>query len=67
MVGKKTRLEIKNRVKITESDYRGILAFVLIVGLVASVLLGNFEASKIIGPLAGWAAGWYFGTKHTPT
>jgi len=65
-LNKKTKLEIKDKIKITETDYRGILAFLLILGLILSVLMEKLEAAQIIGPLAGWAAGWYFGSKHSP-
>ncbi|MBI2126095.1 MAG: hypothetical protein HYU02_02105 [Thaumarchaeota archaeon] len=62
-MNKKTKLEIKDKIKITETDYRGMLASLLILGLVISVLLEKFEAAQIIGPLAGWATGWYFGSR----
>ncbi|MBI2126438.1 MAG: hypothetical protein HYU02_03875 [Thaumarchaeota archaeon] len=33
---------------------------------ILEVLMEKLEATQIIGPLAGWAARWYFGSKHSP-
>ncbi len=63
---KKPRQILKTLVggSASESDYRALLALVLVAGLLALLAKGDHQAAGIIGPLAGSAVGWYFGGKR---
>jgi hypothetical protein len=50
---------------VTREDYRGWLALGLLVLLGWTVMTGNSLGVTTFGPLAGWAAGWYFAHKET--
>ncbi|MEM3386292.1 MAG: hypothetical protein QXN08_01270 [Nitrososphaerales archaeon] len=46
------------------TDYRGVLAILIILGLIISLLLDKNEAALNLGPLAGSAVGWYFADRR---
>jgi uncharacterized membrane protein len=52
-------LKIRN-LEFSTRDYRAFLAFILVIGLIILLLKQDYEASSIIGPLAGSAIAWYF-------
>lgn len=62
-ISKKRLLVIKGQ-KVTNADYRAILALILVLSFVYIVLTGpNCEAVAALGPLTGSAVGYYFRSK----
>ncbi|MBI2184289.1 MAG: hypothetical protein HYU39_04935 [Thaumarchaeota archaeon] len=58
---KDDKLEIKDaHLRVTERDYRALIATLLVTGLLILLLKGDHQAASTIGPLAGSAIGWYF-------
>ncbi len=49
--------------KVTQADFRGLLAVILVVAFIFVVFLGNYEAIGALGPLTGSAVGYYFHLK----
>ena len=61
---KKPRITLKNLgIKIGVTDYRFVIAFVLVLGLVILLLQGSYEAAQILLPLTLLAVEWYFKDK----
>ena len=61
---KKPRITFKNLgVRIGFSDYRFIIALILVLGLVAILFKGDIEAGKILSPLVLLAVAWYYKDK----
>jgi hypothetical protein len=46
------------------TDYRGVLAILIILGLILALLLDKKDAALNLGPLAGSAVGWYFADRR---
>jgi len=59
---KERRLKILG-IDITDRDWRGVLAFALVLSLALAVLTNNKDGITVLSPLAGAAVGWYFGKK----
>ncbi|MEM2211553.1 MAG: hypothetical protein QW372_01735 [Nitrososphaerales archaeon] len=66
MIEKKPKQILKTpkfELRLTERDYRGILAFTLVIGLISLLIKGDIHGASVIGPLTGTAIGWYFSKK----
>ncbi|MHB1907743.1 MAG: hypothetical protein ACYCQJ_02585 [Nitrososphaerales archaeon] len=56
---KKALITIKGQ-RITQADYRGLLALVLVISFIYSAVASNIQAIASLGPLTGAAVGYYF-------
>jgi len=61
---KEPRIVLKNLgVKIGTSDYRFMIALVLVLGLIIVLVKGDVEAGKVLSPLVLLAVAWYYKDK----
>lgn len=51
-------------VSLTERDYRGIIAIILVLGLIIVIAMENLQGAAVIGTLAGSAVSFYFSEKR---
>ncbi|MGB9622542.1 MAG: hypothetical protein ACPLY9_07125 [Nitrososphaerales archaeon] len=56
------KIKIRN-IEFSTRDYRAILAFILTIALIIMLFKQDYQASSILGPLAGSAIAWYFSKK----
>ncbi len=56
------RMEIRG-VKITKTDYGGLVAIILTVGFVVLLTIGRTSEAAVLGPFAGWFLRDYFGLR----
>ncbi len=56
----KTNLITIKGQQVTRSDFRGLLAIILVLAFIYVVCVGNYEAVTALGPLTGSAVGYYF-------
>lgn len=56
---KREEITVKG-ISIQEHDYRGFLAFALVIGEIILLGKGDHQAAAVLGPLVGAAVGWYF-------
>ena len=61
---KKSLITIKGQ-KVTQADYRGLLALILVIAFIYFASTTNTEAIAALGPLAGAATGYYFHARTT--
>lgn len=59
----KRELLVFKGTKITQSDFRGLIALLLSSAFVLSLFIGNVDAIAALGPLSGSAATYYFHEK----
>ncbi|MCX8192000.1 MAG: hypothetical protein RMJ31_03880 [Nitrososphaerota archaeon] len=67
VIEKKPRQIIKTprlELRLSERDYRGILAFMLVIGLIILLMKGDLQGANVLGPLAGASIGWYFSRRR---
>jgi hypothetical protein len=57
---KRTLIVRKGREIVTTTDYRAIIAIMLVASFIFVVIRGDFTGIAALGPLAGAAVGYYF-------
>lgn len=59
-IKKRTLIVRKGREIVTTTDYRAIIAIMLVASFIFVVIKGDFTGIAALGPLAGAAVGYYF-------
>jgi hypothetical protein len=57
---KRTLIVRKGREIVTATDYRAVIAIMLVASFIFVVIRGDFTGIAALGPLAGAAVGYYF-------
>ena len=65
MAKKEGKIVIKDgAIRWTERDWRGIIAIIILIGLVASVIMGRIDGMGTFGSLAAMVCKDYFDAKR---
>ena len=64
-ISKRNLISIKGQT-ITNADYRGFLALILVSAFAYVVITGSCEAIAALGPLTGSVVTYYFHSKSSP-
>ncbi|MHB2035752.1 MAG: hypothetical protein ACYCPW_03300 [Nitrososphaerales archaeon] len=64
-IDKRNLISIKGQT-VTNADYRGFLALILVSAFAYVVITGSCEAIAALGPLTGSVVTYYFHSKSTP-